>query len=74
MEVLGLLVGARGTIPGFLATFWKSLLLPTSILKEITIATIRGSLQVKKKKKNFLLSTLIIELFRIFTVVNLYFL
>ncbi|KAJ9594356.1 hypothetical protein L9F63_014232, partial [Diploptera punctata] len=42
----GLMIGARGTIPGFLAKFWNSLGLDRVYLSKIAIAAIRGSISI----------------------------
>ena len=43
LEVIGLLVGARGTIPKFFVNFCKKFKLPNSMIKEIIISVVRGS-------------------------------
>ncbi|KAJ9573899.1 hypothetical protein L9F63_008759 [Diploptera punctata] len=46
ITVTGLMIGARGTIPGFLAKFWNSLDLDRVYLSKIAIAAIRGSITI----------------------------
>ena len=43
IEVIGLLVGARGTITLFLEDFCKRFQLPNTLIKDIIVATLRGS-------------------------------
>ncbi|KAJ9586362.1 hypothetical protein L9F63_019984 [Diploptera punctata] len=40
------MIGARGTIPGFLAKFWNYLDLDRVYLSKIAIATIRESISI----------------------------
>ncbi|KAJ4436694.1 hypothetical protein ANN_16826 [Periplaneta americana] len=46
IDVIGLMVGARGTIPSFFANKCKNLGLTHSIVKEIAISTLKGSVQI----------------------------
>ncbi|KAJ9585608.1 hypothetical protein L9F63_002597 [Diploptera punctata] len=46
ITVTGLMIGARYTIPGFLAKFWNSLDLDRVYLSRIVIAAIRGSISI----------------------------
>ena len=46
IEVIGLLVGARGTIPTFFETFRNRFKIPKATVQDIVIATIRGSCQI----------------------------
>ncbi|KAJ4443740.1 hypothetical protein ANN_05518 [Periplaneta americana] len=45
-DVIGLMVGARGTIPSFFANKCKNLGLTHSIVKEIAISALKGSVQI----------------------------
>ncbi|KAJ4450496.1 hypothetical protein ANN_01923 [Periplaneta americana] len=46
IDVIGLMVGARGTIPSFFANKCKNLGLTNSIVKEIAISALKGSIQI----------------------------
>ncbi|KAJ4450983.1 hypothetical protein ANN_02418 [Periplaneta americana] len=46
IDVIGLMVGARGTIPSFFANKCKNLSLTHSIVKEIAISALKGSVQI----------------------------
>ena len=46
IEVIGLLVGARGTITTFFENFRKQFGIPKKVTEEIVIAVIRGSYQI----------------------------
>ncbi|KAJ4445957.1 hypothetical protein ANN_12643 [Periplaneta americana] len=46
IDVIGLMVGARGTIPSFFANKCKNLGLTHSIVKEIAISALKGSVQI----------------------------
>ncbi|KAJ9599922.1 hypothetical protein L9F63_009750 [Diploptera punctata] len=46
ITVTGLMIGARGTIPAFLAKFWNSLDLDRMYLSKIAIVAIRGSISI----------------------------
>ena len=46
IEVIGLLVGARGTIPSFFEDFRKKVKLKKDVIQDIVIAAIRGSCQI----------------------------
>ncbi|KAJ4430209.1 hypothetical protein ANN_22419 [Periplaneta americana] len=48
IDVIGLMVGARGTITSFFANKCKNLGLPHSIVKEIAISALKGSVQILK--------------------------
>lgn len=46
IDVIGLMVGARGTIPSFFVNKCKNLGLTHSIVKEIAISALKGSVQI----------------------------
>ena len=46
LEVIGLMIGARGTIPDFFESFRKKFLLPKTIGYEIALSAIKGSIQI----------------------------
>ena len=46
IEVIGLLIGARGTITKFFEDFRKKFSLPSSFSEEVAIAAIRGSYRI----------------------------
>lgn len=46
IQVIGLLVGARGTITQFFEDFRKRFNIPKAVVQDIVIATIRGSCQI----------------------------
>ena len=46
LEVIGLMVGARGTIPKFFASFWKRFGLPMKNLCPVIVAALRGSIYI----------------------------
>ena len=46
IEVIGLLIGARGTITTFFENFRKQFKIPKKVTEDIVIAVIRGSYQI----------------------------
>ena len=46
MEVIGLLVGARGTIPQFFKDFANQFRIPKSVIDSIAISAVKGSAQI----------------------------
>ena len=46
IEVIGLMIGARGTITQTLVKFCKRFRLQSSLISDIAIAAIKGSLQI----------------------------
>lgn len=48
ISVTGLMLGARGTIPNFFVKFWSSLNLNKSILYDLSVTAIRGSVLIMR--------------------------
>lgn len=46
IEVIGLLVGARGTIPGFFVKFCRKFQLNNNLIRDVSYAAIKGSLAI----------------------------
>ena len=46
ISVIGLFIGARGTIPKFLVKFFKSVGIPNSVCLDLAILSIKGSIQI----------------------------
>ena len=53
IKVIGLLIGARGTIPRQLVDFSKQFHLSNAFLKDLAITAVRGSLKILEKHLYF---------------------